>query len=99
MDTHRLREARPYSFKWRRLFVRKKNASSRHVFNSCAIIRDKIEAELFSKQNQFRIHWKCETGSVTNHRESGVLNLAKHGPTFEPIADPRGDELRVSFGE
>jgi hypothetical protein len=52
-----------------------------------------------SKQNQFRISREFEAGSATNHPKSGVLNLSKQGPAFEPIADPRGDWLQVSFRE
>src|ERR1700720_3202944 len=99
MGSHRLREVRSYFFRWQRLFVRRGNISSCCVFNSCIITRDEIETELLSKQNRYRISRKFEAGSVTNHRKTGVLNLSKHGPTFEPIADPRGDELRVSFRE
>ena len=91
MGGHRLREVGSYSFRSQRLLVRRWNISSCCVYDSCIIARDEIETELLGKQNQFRMSRKFEAGSVTNHRKTGILNLSKHGPTFEPIADPRGD--------
>jgi hypothetical protein len=58
-----------------------------------------METELLSKQHQFRIARMLKAGSVTNQRQTGILNLSKQGPAFEPIADPRGDWPQVSFRE